>query len=736
MAVELSGIKIVSKNSSGVQGNLGSNTSSLSPDGRLVVFTSDASSFTVSDTNGASDVFLRNLSGGAVTLISQAGGVSGNGGSGGATFSSDGTKILFTSVASDLVAGDTNGREDVFVKDLITGTLTRVSTETGGAQLNGASTAPAFSGDGRSVVFQTNASNAGRDGNTTTDIFVKDLETGILRQITYPGTAANSFSTSPSISFDGSRVAFTSAATNFGPTDTNNAFDVYVKDANGGYILASSNASGVQGNSFSSQPVLSPDGTKVAFASTATNLAGTVNGVWGNIFLKDLVTGTVTLVSSTTGGTAGNMSSFSPVFSPDGNFIIFNSLSTNFGGPKNIESLYAKNLETGELTRLSVNENGESFNGWAIAPAFSPDGNTLTFSGSATNATGHTDTNNNTSDVFTAHFTGNPHIFNGINTAFETITATNLGDVINGLGGTDVISGLGGRDVVYAGAGDDDVEGGDGDDVIYGGTGKDALNGDNGKDYIDGGDHGDVIHGGDDGDRLFGGKGNDAVYGENGEDVLRGGEGNDLMSGGNDRDELRGDAGDDRIYGNDGEDFLYGGDGNDQLFGGGGDNLLQGNAGNDILWGGGKTDTISGGGDDDELHGGGGSDQMFADDGNDTLYGGTGTNSMTGGTGADTFVIDADSFDGHADKVQDFTLSQGDSIELQNVLVGYDPLTSDINDFVALTAVVTNNQNTMVSVDRDGDDGAYGFTDVFLLVRTSGLDADDMLASGALTVST
>jgi Tol biopolymer transport system component len=233
------------------------------------------------------------LATGAIVLAStSASGEQGNGDSFGPWLSADGAKVAFSSSATNLMPGDTNGTEDIFVKDLATGAISRASTLASGEQANAGSFNPSLSADGTKVAFVSAAGNL-VPGETMSGIFVKDLTTGAISRAnaSASGELANSGSFEPSLSADGTRVAFLSSATNLVPGDTNGALDTFVKDlATGAIVLASTSASGelANNNTASSRPFLSADGTVVAFASTATNLVpGDTNGA-SDVFVRDL----------------------------------------------------------------------------------------------------------------------------------------------------------------------------------------------------------------------------------------------------------------------------------------------------------------------------------------------------------------------------------------------------------------------------------------------------------------
>jgi len=224
----------VSVDSSGAQGDAGSGRPSLSADGRYVAFASDATDLVAGDTNGRTDVFVHDRQSGVTERISvDSAGAQGNGPSGDPSISADGRHVAFHSDATDLVVGDTNGRTDVFVHDRETGVTERVSVDSGGAQGNGSCFEPSLAEHGRFVAFWGRADNlVPGDTNSSWDIFVHDRVTGITERISVDssGVEANSWSFYPSSSVDGQVVAFSTGADNLVAGDTNGHSDVFVHE--------------------------------------------------------------------------------------------------------------------------------------------------------------------------------------------------------------------------------------------------------------------------------------------------------------------------------------------------------------------------------------------------------------------------------------------------------------------------------------------------------------------------
>ena len=285
----------VSVDSLGGQGNSESSGGSLSGDGQLVAFQSRASNLVANDTNAASDVFVHDRQSGATTRVStNTGGEQANGASFAASISGNGQFVAFASFATNLVANDNNGQVDIFVHDLQTGTTTRVSVDSNGLEANGQNAEPVMSNDGRFVAFESRANNLDPDDlNTFSDIYVHDQQTGVTSVVskTEHGNSSGfiTSSTEPTISADGTIVAFTTG-TRLVPEDTDNIIEVYVHNlATGELVRAGVDSLGNSGNSSSQRPGLSADGTILAFDSSATNLVASDTNETADVFVNDSI---------------------------------------------------------------------------------------------------------------------------------------------------------------------------------------------------------------------------------------------------------------------------------------------------------------------------------------------------------------------------------------------------------------------------------------------------------------
>jgi Tol biopolymer transport system component len=336
----------VSVSSGGEQGNSVSGASSVSADGRFVAFNSFSSNLVPDDTNGSGtgcggciDVFVRDRLNGTTERVSlDSGGIESVGHSVNPSISGDGRYVAFSSVASTLVVADTNGSEDIFVRDRQTGITERVSVASGGAEGNGHSVRPSISADGRYVAFGSLASNlVADDSNSADDVFVHDRQTGVTERVTLDSSGVEASGpsflaevTPDAISADGRYVVFMSYASNLAPGDTGNFGDIFIRDRqNGTTERVSVDANGAEADSDSGEPSISLDGRYVAFHTFATNLVENDSNGVHDIFLHDRQTGIVERVSVDSAGAQGNEGSVYPSVDAGGNVVTFMSFASN-----------------------------------------------------------------------------------------------------------------------------------------------------------------------------------------------------------------------------------------------------------------------------------------------------------------------------------------------------------------------------------------------------------------------
>ena len=325
---------LVSVSTSGQPGNAASGTElSISADGRFVAFDSWASDLVTGDSNGQLDIFVHDRLSGVTELVSaSSAGVLGNGPSAGASLSADGRFVAFSSWADNLVTGDVNGLQDVFLHDRWNGTTKRISQTNAGIGGIGESFSPFLSSNGLFVAYVTKANNlVTQPLDIYYYIFVSNTQTGATWHASVDsfGEHAHGDCFSPSVTHDGRFVSFSTYAYNLDPLDWNGVNDVFVHDhLTGQTTRVSLSVNGVEGNGGSVLPTLSEDGTQIAFMSSADNLVpGDQNGS-DDVFLKDLVTGQVRRISRAVfGGVTG--SSTTPTLSADGRRMVFSSDASN-----------------------------------------------------------------------------------------------------------------------------------------------------------------------------------------------------------------------------------------------------------------------------------------------------------------------------------------------------------------------------------------------------------------------
>jgi hypothetical protein len=393
-AAAVAPISLVDVASDGTPGNGGVGDADISDDGRFVAFASTSDNLAPGSVSDSIGVFVRDTEAGTTTLVS--GGLNGQPANDRAEYvaaiSGTGRYVAFTSYASNLVAGDTNNERDVFVHDRQTGVTTRASVFAGGREIQGISSGATISDNGRFVsfivtafsgqddegrplygqvaylrdlradrttrisvqadgganlsVFQAAISGNGQrvvfsgsgdwigDGGVSTGIFVRELSSGITVRANVPATGdALPDGTNPSISRDGTKVTWDSYDP-YVAADTNATTDVYVRDLiTDTTTLVSANRRGTNaGDSYSSSGRLAAGGRYVTFYSSATDLvARDVNGFVSDVFVRDLTTGRTVAASTTPTGTTADSDSFHGVVSANGSRVVFQSAATDLG---------------------------------------------------------------------------------------------------------------------------------------------------------------------------------------------------------------------------------------------------------------------------------------------------------------------------------------------------------------------------------------------------------------------
>jgi Tol biopolymer transport system component len=372
---------------------------------RWIAFTSDADNLTPHDTNGFRDVFVRDLLLGTNFLVSVAtNGAGADGISTEPTLSADGRYVAFTSSADNLVRGDANRSQDVFLRDLQTGVTSLVSVRIiNNASANGASYSPIISSNGRFVLFRSLATDLGAGlSGTYENLFLRDFQTGSTRVLTTRGLVT------ASMTLDGSLVAFADiagaaagkiyvwdslAGARIETNSTVGGISTVSISPNGARITCFTGSgtlavldrvartNGVVGSCFpAARPGLrfSADGRLLAYAAAAVT-----NGT-NQVYLYDLQTQTRFLVSSRANSSVGaNGNSESPELSPDGRFLTFRSVATDLlaaGAGNAVPELFLYDRVAGSITLLTASDaSGAPADNRSLTPAFSADGRSLLF---------------------------------------------------------------------------------------------------------------------------------------------------------------------------------------------------------------------------------------------------------------------------------------------------------------------------------------------------------------------
>jgi Tol biopolymer transport system component len=318
--------------------------------------------------------------------------------------SARGRYVAFSSDATTLVKGDTNGKRDAFVHDRLTGETTRVSVSSTGEQSNcsdpfGCSSATGISANGRYVGIVSDAPNlVSGDTNEASDVFVHDRQTGETTRVSISGSGSegNGASGLAAISSDGRYIAFTSSASNLVPGDTNDTADVFIHDLRTGRttrVSLNSHSGQTNRGGDSWDPAISARGRYVAFTSNASNLVPRDTNNLGDVFVRDLRTGRTTRVSVSSrgkqaGGDRTHNGSNAASISANGRYVAFHSAASNLvrGDTNRVFDIFVRDRKTQRTRRVSVSNRGRQANAESFGPeSISPDGRYVAFGSLATN---------------------------------------------------------------------------------------------------------------------------------------------------------------------------------------------------------------------------------------------------------------------------------------------------------------------------------------------------------------
>lgn len=365
------------------------NSTDMSVTGRHVAFVTTAS-LTASDVNGTYNGYVRDLSAQTTRLVGDVGGVAPGGDTQWVSLSGGGRFIAFGTNASNLGSPDANGAHDIYVHDLVNDSVSRASFALGGADPNGLCGWPDISDDGRRVVYRSGATNISPAANAGYDqIYLFDAQSGATTLLSKDanGVAGTWFCYGqPRISADGRYVVFTSGANNLLASDTNIGLDVFRYEvATGALVLASSLPSGAATPlTNNASPDISADGRYVAFDTLAPLLPSDLN-FQTDVYVKDMLTGALTLITATPSNVAGT--GWAPRISADGRHVVFLSDSTLLDPLKNTNSLevFVRDLPTATTQRLSTSPTGADANSVCGEPCVSGNGRRAAFISAATN---------------------------------------------------------------------------------------------------------------------------------------------------------------------------------------------------------------------------------------------------------------------------------------------------------------------------------------------------------------
>lgn len=405
-------VRLVGTSAAGAQSASDSQFPALSGDGRIVAFVSFAGDLSPLDNTALfSKIFVKNPATGALDLASAGlDNAAADGNSTKPSLDGPGARVAFVSDASNLVGSDTNGVSDVFLRNLASGTTRRVSEAADGGEADAPSSNPRIDNAATRVVFESTASNLSATPNPgIRDVYLKSLaDNGVSRvSEAEDGTPGNGNSLLPAISADGRFAVFYSIASNLVADDGNGAYDLFAKNLDNGSVervgLDSAGREIPTGTPPAGNPAaVSATGRFVAFQSAVDNLVAADRNGFADIFVRDRQSGTLEIVSVSNGGASGNGKSEHPAISHDGRYVVFRSYATNFDGtPNPLGDVFVRDRQAGTTRRLGKGHDGSPANDCPGPPAIGGDGAVASFASRASNLV-TPDSNGTVSDIFLA----------------------------------------------------------------------------------------------------------------------------------------------------------------------------------------------------------------------------------------------------------------------------------------------------------------------------------------------
>jgi len=385
------------------QANNNSISSDISADGRFIVFDSIANNLVPEDNNAVWDIFLRDRLTGTTTRLSQGMSAEANGNSYFPAISDNGRFVVFSSDANNLVPDDTNETADVFLFDLLQQQLTRISVSSTGVEADGKNTVPMISATGDFIVYQSVATNLidGQSLSGIEQVYLYHRSSGETQLISASnGIPGNGSSTHASINAAGTLVVFDSASDNLLSGDSNGVEDIYMKNLQTGTLVRISDPVAGQANGGSTTPSLSADGSVVLFQSNATNLVdGDTNG-FRDVFAYPIDTQQLERVSvSSSGAQAANYTLGRPDVSADGRYVVFYTAAALETGKNPLTwDIFLRDRINASTSLVSMNDQSIAGDFSSFEPAISAGGNYVVFGSEAENLV--SDDNNGVWDIF------------------------------------------------------------------------------------------------------------------------------------------------------------------------------------------------------------------------------------------------------------------------------------------------------------------------------------------------
>ncbi len=398
------------------------------------------------DTNVSTDVYTASASVGSLSLVSvNSSNESSNGISDEPEISANGLAVVFRSTATDLADGDDEGQDDIFVRDLVGGTTTRVSVSapmTGG---NNDSEGGSINDDGSAVVFSSRASDLVLpDDNFQQDVFLAEVEQMTITRASdaaapgVPSQTGMGASESPRMSGDGSFVVFTSMLTELDPITGQNPEDQYVfrwSAGTGAFKNLSRANNGSIANEFSDRGDISDDGSRVAFESGATNLAGDDDNQASDVFMYSEDTGLLSLISRNAEGEVVSGGGDGVRLTADGRYAVFETRAELDAADDNNDlDIYRVDLTDGSLTLVSRGDSEQIGDDLSVSADISDDGTLVVFRSRAENLVD--DDSNGEEDVFLRDLVANTTTRISVDESGEQVADRSFNPQISGDGST------------------------------------------------------------------------------------------------------------------------------------------------------------------------------------------------------------------------------------------------------------------------------------------------------------